>query len=147
MEKLVRASMNYTIGGLLGGVYYRELTRARGFTAGMPTQLRFFHSHCFTLGTFFFLIVLALEKLFKLSKQKNYKKFYITYNIGLGTTLLMMLVHGTLTVFGKDYNYERLIAWSAGVGHVFISIGFGFFFHTLYGAVADSESTSKAAKK
>lgn len=134
MLKLARASMGYTVGGLLGGFYYRELTRHRHYPAGEPTQLRVFHTHSFALGTIFFLIVLLLEKNFALSRQKNYKRFYITYNIGLGITLLMLLIHGTITVIGKERK-TRWITWSAGVGHVFLTLGFGCFYDVLMKAV------------
>ncbi|CAM42097.1 hypothetical protein, unknown function [Leishmania braziliensis MHOM/BR/75/M2904] len=137
MEKLVRASMNYTIFGLASGVYWRELTRHLKYVSNGTSQLRVMHTHCFALGSFFFLFVLLLEKSFALTKQKNYKKFYVTYNIGLGITLMMMMIHGTLTVVGKDQN-SRLISWTAGVGHIFMSVGFGYFYNVLMGAVRAS---------
>ncbi|KAG5483034.1 hypothetical protein LSCM4_07245 [Leishmania orientalis] len=144
MEKLVRASMNYTIFGFASGFYWRELTKHLKYVSNGTSQLRVMHTHCFALGSFFFLFVLLLEKSFSLTKQKNYKKFYVTYNIGLGITLLMMLVHGTLTVVGKDQN-SRLISWTAGLGHIFMSVGFGYFYNVLLAAVR--ASGGKADKK
>ncbi|KAG5509095.1 hypothetical protein JKF63_06104 [Porcisia hertigi] len=136
MEKLVCASMGYTIFGLASGLYWRELTRHHRVSDD-TSQLRVLHAHCFSLGSFFFLCVLLLEKSFSLTQQKNYNKFYITYNIGLGITLMMMMVHGTLTVLGADGGI-RIISWTAGLGHLFMSVGFAFFYHVLSGAVRAS---------
>ncbi|CAJ03298.1 hypothetical protein LMJF_15_0740 [Leishmania major strain Friedlin] len=144
MEKLVRASMNYTIFGLASGVYWRELTKHLKYMSNGTSQLRVMHTHCFALGSFFFLFVLLLEKCFALTKQKNYKKFYITYNVGLGITLMIMMIHGTMTVMGKDQN-SRLISWTAGLGHIFMSVGFGYFYNVLLSAVR--ASGDKAGKK
>lgn len=130
--KLVRASAGYCAAGLLGGVYWRELTRRREYdTSSARNQLRIFHTHSFSLGSMFFLIVLALEKSFRLPRNARYKKFYVTYNIGLGITLLMMLVHGTLTVIGKDKN-SRIISWVAGLGHVLMTVGFGYLYTVVH---------------
>lgn len=129
--------MNYTIFGLASGVYWRELTRHLKYVSNGTSQLRVMHTHCFSLGTFFFLFVLLLEKNFALTRQKNYKKFYVTYNIGLGITLTMIMIHGTLTVIGKDQK-SRLISWTAGAGHIMMAVGFGYFYNVLIGAVRAS---------
>lgn len=136
--KLSRASRNYTYLGLLTGIYYRELTKYMQ-TNPRETQLRVLHTHCLSLGTIFHLLVLILEKQFKLSRQVNYKKFYTTYNIGLGITLMMLIVHGTLTTIGKDCN-TRWITWTAGLGHTILAIGFYFFFDCLSKSIAVSEA-------
>jgi len=100
MKKLVRVSMFYMIFGLIAGVYYRELTKFYNYSG--ETQLSTLHTHILVLGMFFFLIVLLLEKNFQLTQHKNYKKFYALYNSGLGITLLVMIIHGTLTVLGDS---------------------------------------------
>ncbi|KPI88400.1 hypothetical protein ABL78_2519 [Leptomonas seymouri] len=142
MEKLARASMGYTIFGLASGVYWRELTRYFGYVSNGASQLRVMHTHCFSLGTFFFLFVLLLEKNFGLSKQKDYKKFYISYNIGVGITLTMILVHGTLTVVDKDPK-SRIISWAAGVGHMITAVGFYYFYKVLLNAVRATSGKPK----
>ncbi|KPA75155.1 hypothetical protein ABB37_08817 [Leptomonas pyrrhocoris] len=144
MEKLARASMGYTIFGLASGVYWRELTRHLGYVSNGTSQLRVMHTHCFSLGTFFLLFVLLLEKNFCLSKHKDYKKFYITYNIGIGITLTMILVHGTLTVTDKDPK-SRFISWTAGAGHIITAVGFYYFYKVLLSAVR--EASNKSDKK
>lgn len=131
MNKLVRVSMVYMILGLSFGVYYREFTKLTGFTG--KTQLSVLHTHTLILGMFFFLIVLLLEKNFKIMEQKHAGKFYLFYNIGLGITLLMLLVHGTMMVLG--YEDSAAISGIAGLGHIIMTVGLGFFFHSLFSAV------------
>ncbi|MDA9470683.1 DUF2871 domain-containing protein [Enterococcus sp. 5H] len=133
MKKLVRASMFYMIFGLLAGVYYREFTKFHEFTD--KTQLSTLHTHALVLGMIFLIIVLLLEKNFQIMKHKNYQKFYILYNIGLGITLLIMLIHGTMTVL--DYSYSAAISGVAGIGHIIMTIGLGFFFNVLFGSIKE----------
>ena len=132
MKKLVRVSMSYMIIGLLFGVYYRELTKWFDFSG--KTQLSTLHTYV-SLGIFFFLIVLLLEKNFHITAHKWYKRFYITYNIGLGITLLLMLIHGTMTVMGIESS--AAISGVAGLGHIIMTIGLGFFFAILFGSVEE----------
>lgn len=133
MKKLARVSMSYMILGLVFGVYYREFTKLNDFTG--TTQLSVLHTHTLILGMFFFLIVLLLEKNFQLSNHKNFKKFYIFYNIGVGVTLLMLLVHGTLTVLG--HADSAAISGIAGLGHIILTVGLGFFFNVLLGSIKE----------
>ncbi|MDT2771716.1 DUF2871 domain-containing protein [Enterococcus pseudoavium] len=133
MKKLVRVSMSYMIIGLLFGVYYRELTKWFDFSG--KTQLSTLHTHTLVLGMFFFLIVLLLEKNFHITAHKWYKRFYITYNIGLGITLLLILIHGTMTVMGIESS--AAISGIAGLGHIIMTIGLGFFFAILFGSVEE----------
>lgn len=135
MKKLVRTSMTYMIAGLASGLFYREFTKINDFQG--KSQLGTLHTHILILGMFFFLIVLLLEKAFKLSEHKHYKKFYALYNSGLGITLLMMLTHGIMTVLGKADS--PMIAGIAGLGHIFLTIGLGFFFAALMGQVGKQE--------
>lgn len=127
MQKLARASLSYMIIGLISGVYFRELTKLNDFDGW--TQLSVVHTHTLILGMFFFLIVLLLEKNFSLTQHKNFKKFYVFYNIGLGVTILMLLTHGTMTVLGTESS--AAISGIAGLGHIILTVGLGFFFQVL----------------
>lgn len=138
MKKLIRVSMSYMIIGLFFGVYYRELTKWYDFTG--KTQLSTLHTHTLVLGMFFFLIVLLLEKNFQIMQHKWYKRFYITYNIGLGITLLLMFIHGTMTVMGMDSS--AAISGIAGLGHIIMTIGLGFFFAVLFGSIKEEQHAS-----
>ena len=65
MRRLLYAFLVYMIIGLVSGFYYRELTKAHDFTG--DTQLALVHTHTLILGMFMFLLLLPLEKVFKLS--------------------------------------------------------------------------------
>lgn len=134
MQKLARVSLSYMIIGLISGVYFREMTKFNDFEGW--TQLSVIHTHTLILGMFFFLIVLLLEKSFNLTKHKNFKKFYVIYNIGLGITLLMMLTHGTMTILGIESS--AAISGIAGLGHIILTVGLGFFFQVLLQSVKNS---------
>ena len=134
MQKLARASLSYMIIGLISGVYFREMTKFNDFEGW--TQLSVIHTHTLILGMYFFLIVLLLEKSFNLTKHKNFKKFYVIYNIGLGITLLMMLTHGTMTILGIESS--AAISGIAGLGHIILTVGLGFFFQVLLQSVKNS---------
>lgn len=133
MKKIARTSMIYMIIGLIFGVYYREFTKFSDFTG--ETQLSVLHTHTLMLGMFFFLVLLLLEKNFQLSQHKNFQKFFLLYNLGLAVTLLMFLVHGTMTVLG--YADHAAISGIAGLGHIIITVGLGFFFNVLFGSIKD----------
>ena len=81
MKKFAKLSFFYSIVGLLLGVFYREFTKFNDFTG--ETVLSGLHTHVLVSGVFFFLIVLLLERSFELTKNKKFKAFFITYNIGL----------------------------------------------------------------
>lgn len=137
MKKLVRVSMFYMIFGLLAGVYYREFSKLFDFTG--QSQLGVLHTHILVLGMLFFLIVLLLEKSFSLSAHKNYKKFYIIYNSGLGLTLLMMLINGSMTTMGLSIS--PALSGIAGLGHIILTIGLIYFFNVLLQSVSYSEKS------
>jgi hypothetical protein len=142
VRRLFNAAATYTGLGLAAGVYYRELTKAKSFTA--TTQLAFVHTHFLALGTLFFLIVLALEKLFTVSASHWYPLFFVTYQVGLVITASMFLVHGTLTVFGK--NAGPAISGIAGLGHIGLAAGLLLFFLALRERVlASSDDDTKAS--
>ncbi|MFZ1604108.1 MAG: DUF2871 domain-containing protein [Enterococcus aquimarinus] len=136
IEKIAQASMSYTILGLVSGIFYLEFPKMNEFTG--VTQLSVLHTHLLVLGMFFFLIVLLLEKAFYLSKEKNFKKFYILYNSGLGLTVLMMIIRGSMQVLGKGEH--ATISGMAGLGHIILSIGLFFFFQSLLSAVKKAEA-------
>lgn len=131
MHKLAKTSMVYMILGLIFGVYYREFTKFTNFSD--KTQLSVLHTHTLVLGMLLFLIVLLLETNFKLSQQKYFQRFYLFFNAGLIITLGMLLLHSTLTVLG--YPDSAAISGIAGIGHLLLTIGLGFFFHSLLKAL------------
>ena len=102
MRRLLYSFLFYMIIGLFSGFFYRELTKAYDFTG--TTQLSLVHTHTLILGMFMFLILLPLEKLFKLSSYYLFNWFFYVYNIGVIVTIGMMVTKGFFQVTGKSYS-------------------------------------------
>ncbi|MFE7171455.1 DUF2871 domain-containing protein [Streptomyces sp. NPDC057616] len=127
MRKILNTAHVYMIVGVVSGLYYREITRAEDFTG--DSQLGLVHTHLLALGMLFFLVVLALEKLFTLTADRLFTWFFTLYNAGMVVTVGCMAVHGTLTVLGHDS--DEAIALVAGLGHILLTVGLVLFFITL----------------
>ena len=99
MKKLVNAAFIYMVVGVLSGLFYREFTKANDFPEGGFTQLSVVHTHLLTLGFIVLLVVLALEKVFGISRSpKLFSWFFWLYNAGVVVTSGTMVWHGMLTV-------------------------------------------------
>lgn len=129
MQKLFVAAFTYMVLGVAGGLFYRELTKSQNFPEGEFTQLAVVHTHLLTLGFIVLLVVLCLEKLFRLSDSKLFGWFFWIYNAGLVLTAGMMVWHGTLTVMGQESN--AMISGIAGLGHIFLTIAMILLFLAL----------------
>ena len=124
MKKLYYAAVVYVVLGLGFGLFFREYTKAHDFTGF--TQLAVMHTHLLALGMLVMLIVLALEKVFELSKTKWFNLFFWHYNAGLLLTVAMMLVVGMRDVAGQTST--PMLDGIAGLGHVVITVSLIFFF-------------------
>ena len=141
MKKLYYASFTYMVIGVLSGLFYREFTKANDFPEGQFTQLGLVHTHLLTLGFIVLLIVLLLEKVFALSRnRKPFEWFFWLYNAGVVLTAAMMVWHGMLTVLGEEST--NMIAGIAGLGHIFLTVAMVLFFIVLGGAISKTETTS-----
>lgn len=136
MKKLSNAAFLYTIVALVAGVVYREYTKVVGFSG--KTNLSLLHTHLFTLGMLFFLVVLALEATLKLSEQKIFNGFFMTYNAGLILTSLMMAVRGFLQIQGAELSkaVDASVSGISGVGHILLGVGLILFFMNLRHTIA-----------
>ena len=132
MRRLLYAFLVYMIIGLISGFYYRELTKAHDFTG--DTQLALVHTHTLILGMFMFLILLPLEKVFKLSSYYLFNWFFIVYHLGVIVTIGMMTYKGTLQVIGAKYSPEALAGF-AGIGHTGMLAGLLLLFFLLRQAI------------
>ena len=134
MRRLFYASFAYMIIGVLSGLFYREFTKLNDFPEGQFTQLGLAHTHLLTLGFIVLLIVLAIEKVFTISRSpKLFAWFFWLYNAGVILTSAMLIWHGSLTVLGQESN--AMIAGIAGLGHIAITAGMIVFFVALRRAV------------
>ncbi|HQR78939.1 MAG TPA: DUF2871 domain-containing protein [Actinomycetota bacterium] len=134
MRKLFYASFAYMLAGVTAGLFYREFTKLNDFPEGQFTQLGLAHTHLLALGFIVLLIVLALEKVFTISRsRKLFDWFFWLYNAGLILTAAMLILHGSLTVLGEESN--KMISGIAGLGHMLITAGMIVFFVALRRAV------------
>lgn len=122
MQKIFKISSFYLFLGLALGVFYREFTKFNNFTG--TTTLGLTHAHTLMLGFVFFMIVLLLEKNFKISSSKNFKAWLITYNVGLIYVISMLVFRGVLQVQGSDFNG---LSHMAGLGHAILGIALIWF--------------------
>ncbi|MBK4141307.1 DUF2871 family protein [Corynebacterium macginleyi] len=125
MKALYRAAIFYLVLGLVAGLFYREFTKLQDFPEGEYTQLGVAHTHLLALGFMLFLIFLALEKVFALSRHRQlFYSFFWLYNVGVVLTVGMQISHGQVpcsgvavcafgSVFSSVFEVRRL----AGCGH------------------------------
>ncbi len=130
MKKLFYAATVYLVLGLAAGLYYREFTKANDYTAADGfTQLSVVHTHVLTLGVIVLLIVLALEKVFALSKSKAFTWFFWVYNLGLLVTVSTLTINGTLHILGQETS--KALEGISGSGHILLTVGLVMLFVAL----------------
>ena len=98
------------------------------------TQLSLVHTHTLILGMFLFLLLLPLEKVFKLSSYYLFNWFFFVYHLGVLITISMMTVKGTFQVIGKKFSPE-MFAGFAGIGHTGMLAGLLLLFFLLRQAI------------
>lgn len=138
-KKFSTLAFVYAIVAMACGVFAREYTKIIGFTG--VTRLKVMHTHYFMLGMFFFLLLLCLNKAFKLEEQKNINTFLLIYNIGLNITGVTFLIRGLSQTSGKALSsgQEGALAGISGIGHILTGIGIIAFLVFLRKQVKASE--------
>lgn len=131
VKRILYAFMVYTSLGLVSGFLYRELTVHFNYTG--ETQMSVMHTHLLTLGMFMFLMLIPIEKLFKISSYYLFNWFYIVYNVGVVVTIGMQFTKGYMQIAGQSISPS--IAGFAGMGHVIITAGFILLFILLRQAI------------
>lgn len=140
MKRIAKLSFFYSMLGMLLGVFYREFTKINNFTG--ETVLSGLHTHILVSGLFFFLIVLLLEKSFELTKNKNFNKFMVTYNIGLILSVIMMAIRGCVEVLNLEIStmIDYSISGIAGLSHIIMTIAYILFFLILLNRINDADN-------
>jgi len=117
--------------------FYREFTKINGFTE--ETVLSGLHTHVLVSGVFFLLILLLLEKTFELTKNKKFNLFFITYNIGLLLSVIMMAIRGCVQVLNLEIStmIDSSISGIAGLSHIIMTIAYILFFLILLNRIND----------
>lgn len=131
MKKLLNSAFAYMILGLVSGVFYREYTKIVGFEGN--TTLSVLHTHTLILGMFFFLIATLFAKDLDLERHRKFRRFYLSYHIGLVMTIVMLFVRGMTQVQGTvlSKGMDAAISGMAGLGHIILTIGMFTFFSML----------------
>ena len=119
MKRYVNIALIYAILAMVGGVFYRELTKFQGFAG--KTTLSVVHTHYFVLGVLFFLLLLVLEKQFSFSRTRTYRVLAV-YHVGLNLTAVMFVVRGVTQVLAMNLSKgaSAAISGMAGVGHILL---------------------------
>ncbi|NLY08702.1 MAG: DUF2871 domain-containing protein [Tissierellia bacterium] len=123
MKKYLNISFAYALAAMIGGVFYREFTKYNGFHG--ITMLGKLHTHLFVLGMIIFMVVALFEVNLRITEIKLFRKFMIVYNLGLITTVVMMLVRGTIQVLQipLEKSADSAISGIAGIGHILLGAG------------------------
>ncbi len=134
-RKLFISAAVYGVLGLAVGLFWRTYTEHMGMQDS--PHLSMLHTHILTLGFFFFLIVLALEKIYRLSAQKKlFRAFYWHYSIGLAMTVGAMFAIGLVEANGGEES--PALAGISGLGHILITAAVIIFIPTLGRAIKSS---------
>ena len=131
MKKYLTVSLVYAVAAMAGGVFYREFTKFHGFTGA--TALGKVHTHLFLLGMLVFLVVALYAGQYDLRKEKTFRPFLWTYNIGVPLTSVMLLVRGATQVLCLPLRKGASAAISgvAGIGHILTGVGLVLLLLTL----------------
>jgi hypothetical protein len=114
----------YGMLGLAAGLFWRTYTHHIGMQDSQ--HLSMLHTHILTLGFFFFLIVLAIEKLYKLSDfTKLFGTFYWLYTLGLAMTVSSMFAIGVIQANGNQEGAS--LVGISGLGHILLTLGLIIF--------------------
>ena len=123
MKKYLNISLIYAIAAMVGGVFYREFTKANDFIG--VTVLGKVHTHLFLLGMLVFLIVALFATQLDLKNVKTFRAFLCIYNTGVPLTAVMMVVRGITQVLGTKLSSaaSASISGIAGIGHILTGTG------------------------
>lgn len=140
MKKMINTSFAYLIAGLASGVFFREFTKFQNFEG--YSQINVIHTHTLMLGMFMFLIVALFFTKFDLAKDKRFNRFYITYNLGLIMSIVMMLTRGITQVLAMDVSkgLNASISGISGLAHIIMTVGLMYLFSILKSEVKNLEN-------
>lgn len=122
MKHYLNSALIYTVVGLSSGVFYREFTKIMDYTE--RTRLSLLHGHYISLGLFFFLFLLVLEKQFSWSQRPKTKGFVTLYHVGLNISGVGFLIRGVTEVLGTEMSstLDASISGISGIGHIALAV-------------------------
>ena len=115
-------SIVYAILAMLGGVFFREFTKAIGYTG--ETTLSVVHTHFFLLGMVFFILLALLENAFHFSAAKRLKGWIVAYQVGLNITVAGLLARGVAqaTQAALSKGLDASLSGVSGIGHAILGV-------------------------
>ncbi len=142
MKKSLNYALCYAVMAMVGGVFYREFTRANGFEG--TTALGKVHTHFFMLGMVMYLIIALFARYYDLYAEKTFKVFRAIYNIGVPLTGIMLGVRGVFEVTGAELSkgLNAAVSGIAGTGHILTGAGIILLLVTLKKCAAKSETAA-----
>ncbi len=131
MKKYLNIAFVYAVAAMAGGVFYREFTKFSAYESA--TALGKVHTHLFMLGMVMFLLVALFVRQCPLERAKTFRAFFITYNIGVPLTSVMLLVRGVTQVLDTQLSSgaRAAISGMAGIGHILTGAGLVLLFMAL----------------
>ncbi len=122
MKNYTNYAIIYAIIGLAMGVFYREFPKLVGFYG--ETRLSLLHGHYLSLGVFFFVLLLLLDKQFCFSGRLRVKQLVFAYTMGLNVTGLALFFRGILAVNGRELHpgLNASVSGIAGIGHILLGV-------------------------
>ncbi|OFK22701.1 DUF2871 domain-containing protein [Olsenella sp. HMSC062G07] len=138
MKRYMRSALAYAVAAMVGGVFYRELTRYLGFTS--QTTLAFVHTHYFMLGMVLFLLLVPLERSFAFTCAAT-GRVLCAYHAGLNLTAAMLVARGLTQVLRTDLpaGMSAAISGLAGVGHTLLGVSLVLILLQVRSAVVRAE--------
>lgn len=130
MKKYIKYAAVFLALGIIGGVFYREFSKAYG-VVNTYTPLGLVHTHYLVLGVAFVLIIGLVTQ--KLGKEDN--KLFVWsfrgYTLGVLGAGIMLLVRGIFDVLEKSENLDFAISSGAngalagvsGMCHIVLGAG------------------------
>lgn len=123
VNRMINTAIVYFACGCVAGVFYREFTKAVGYTG--PTNLKVMHTHLFALGMLLFLILaLFCQNNPKLADSRSFTAFYVIYNISLPIMVLCLFARGMFTVEHTQISHalDMSISGIAGLSHIGLAV-------------------------
>ena len=112
----------YAALALLGGVFFREFTKALGYAG--ETTLSVVHTHFFLMGMVFFILLALLENAFAFSAAKRVQAWIVAYQAGLNITVAGLLARGIAqaTQAALSKGLDASISGVSGIGHAALGV-------------------------
>lgn len=125
-KRYLNAAIVYACLALAGGVFFREYTKAIGFTG--ETALSVVHAHYFALGMIVFILLALLEKTFGFSDGKNIPVWLAVYHTGLNITVAGLVLRGLAQASNAvlSRGLDASLSGISGLGHTLLGVSLLF---------------------